>query len=57
MTRVRLLALTIVRTASMLLTQRLGRFVPFFVVLLVGAVLMWIVHSVAPLAPFVYSLF
>jgi hypothetical protein len=37
--------------------QGLGRFVPFICVLLVGSVLLWMLSSVAPLAPFIYSLF
>ena len=56
-TRTRLIAITIRRTIEMLLNQRLGQFVPFFMVLLLGAALLWAVNAVAPLAPFVYSLF
>ncbi len=57
LTRARLVALTIRRTIAMLVAQGLGRFVPFFVVLLLGAALLWAVNAVSPLAPFVYSLF
>jgi hypothetical protein len=57
LTHARLFWVTIRRTGEMLVRQRLGRFVPFFVVLLLGAALMWAVNAVAPVAPFVYSLF
>jgi hypothetical protein len=37
--------------------QGLGRFVPFVFVLLFGAAVLWIINTIAPLAPFIYSLF
>jgi hypothetical protein len=52
-----ILALSARRTAEMLLHHRIGRFVPFFVFLLLGALALWLVNAIAPLAPFVYSLF
>ncbi len=45
------------RTLATFRDQGLGRFVPFFVVLLVGSAMLWVINSVAPLAPFIYSLF
>jgi hypothetical protein len=46
-----------VETMSMLQRHRIGRLVPFFVFLLFGAAFLWLVNAIAPLAPFVYSLF
>lgn len=48
---------TALRTLSMLQSHKLGTFVPFVVCLLVGSGLLWLVNTIAPLAPFVYSLF
>ena len=48
---------TAIRTLAMLQSHRLGALVPFVVCLLVGSGLLWLVNTVAPLAPFVYSLF
>jgi hypothetical protein len=45
------------RTLAMLRLQGLGRFTPLLLVLLVGSVLLWIINGIAPLAPFIYSLF
>mgnify|MGYP000870272811 CR=1 FL=1 len=52
-----LLPRTAARTMSMLQHHRLGAFVPFLMFLLVGSVVLWLVNAIAPLAPFVYSLF
>jgi len=48
---------TAVRTAMAFRHQGLGRFVPFVFVLLFGAAVLWIINTIAPLAPFIYSLF
>jgi hypothetical protein len=48
---------TIARTMSTFTHHRLGIFVPFVGFLMLLAGVMWIIHAVAPLAPFVYSLF
>jgi hypothetical protein len=48
---------TIVRTAATLRHHRLGALIPVFGVLLLLAVLLWTINSIAPLAPFIYSLF
>lgn len=53
----RMISLTVGRTYRTFRQHKLGRFVPFFVVLLFGALILWIVNAIAPLAPFVYSLF
>jgi hypothetical protein len=45
------------RTMRMFNLQGLGRFVPLILVLLVGSALLWIINGIAPLAPFIYSLF
>lgn len=37
--------------------HRLGAFAPFVGILLLGAVVLWVINTIAPLAPFVYSLF
>ena len=50
-------ALTILRTFSMLRNSDLGAFVPFVAVLFMGAGVLWLVNSIAPLAPLIYSLF
>ncbi len=49
--------LTAMRTATTLSNQGLGRFVPFVFVLLFGAAVLWVLNTIAPLAPFIYSLF
>jgi len=49
--------ITIGRTTRMLVSQRLTPFVPFFLVLLLGAGVLWMINAIAPIAPFVYSLF
>lgn len=48
---------TAIATFGMLRSHRLGPFVPFVGFLLLGAVLLWVINAIAPLAPFVYSLF
>lgn len=52
-----LLPRTAVRTMTMFQHHRMGAFVPFLVFLLIGSVVLWLVNAIAPLAPFVYSLF
>jgi hypothetical protein len=49
--------LTAVRTAAAFRNQGLGRFVPFVLVLFVGSAVLWVLNTIAPLAPFIYSLF
>ena len=56
-TGIALLAKTAARTFSTLRSHRLGRFVPFLGVLLFGAIVLWFINTIAPLAPFVYSQF
>ena len=48
---------TALRTVKAFSDQGLGRFVPFVLVLLLGAAVLWVVNTIAPLAPFIYSLF
>lgn len=54
-------ALLTVRTIGSVLvalkTNRLAALIPVAVVLFFTAALLWFVHLVSPLAPFVYSLF
>jgi hypothetical protein len=45
------------RLMAALRSHRLGSMIPFVAYLLLGAVILWLVNTVAPLAPFVYSLF
>ena len=49
--------LTMLRTFSMLRNSDLGAFVPFVAILFMGAGVLWLVNSIAPLAPLIYSLF
>lgn len=49
--------LTALRTAAAFQNQGLGRFVPFVLVLLLGSAVLWALNTIAPLAPFIYSLF
>jgi hypothetical protein len=51
------LPLTILRTFSMLRHSDLDAFVPFVALLFMGAGVLWLVNSIAPLAPLIYSLF
>lgn len=48
---------TIGRTFGTLRRHRLGALVPIAAFLLLTGLVMWVLHGVAPLAPFVYSLF
>jgi predicted RND superfamily exporter protein len=52
-----LVARTIRRTSGTLMDHKLGALVPVFGVLVLLALLLWVINSIAPLAPFVYSLF
>ncbi|MCB9520938.1 MAG: hypothetical protein H6700_06855 [Myxococcales bacterium] len=45
------------KTLGSLIAHRLGALAPVFGVLLLLAVVLWAVNTIAPLAPFVYSLF
>lgn len=51
------IALTMMRTLTMLRNADLGAFVPFVAFLFLGAGVLWVVNSIAPLAPLIYSLF
>ena len=51
------ISFTMLRTFSMLRNSDLGAFVPFVAVLFMGAGVLWLVNSIAPLAPLIYSLF
>jgi hypothetical protein len=51
------IARTVRRTFATLSDQRLGAFVPFVGLLLLLAAVLWVINAIAPLAPFVYSLF
>ncbi len=48
---------TALRTVATMQNQGLGRFVPFVFVLLFGSAILWVLNTIAPLAPFIYSLF
>ncbi|MEZ4411130.1 MAG: hypothetical protein R3A52_32310 [Polyangiales bacterium] len=48
---------TAARTFSTLRAHGLGALAPLVVVLLLLAALLWVINAIAPLAPFVYSLF
>lgn len=48
---------TAMTTFATLRDHRLGSFVPFVGFLLLGAIVLWVINTIAPLAPFVYSLF
>lgn len=52
-----IIARTITRTFGVLRSHRLGVLIPTFSVLLLLALLLWAINTIAPLAPFVYSLF
>ncbi len=56
-TNLTLTARTVRTTAKMLRQHRLGALIPLFWVLLLGALVLWLINAIAPLAPFVYSLF
>lgn len=57
LTPLRGIARTVLRTLAMLRAQGLGALTPLFVILVLLALLLWAINTVAPLAPFVYSLF
>ena len=57
LTGLRVLPRTVARTFTTLESQGLGTFVPFVGLLLLLAGVLWIINVIAPLAPFVYSLF
>lgn len=44
-------------TFSALNNYKMGIFIPLVSFLLLGAMVLWLVNTIAPLAPFVYSLF
>jgi len=44
------------RTLRAFRNHRLGRFLPVVLFLLLWAIVLWLLNSIAPLAPFVYSL-
>lgn len=48
---------TVARTFGTLVSQQLGVFVPFVGFLFLLAGVLWVINVIAPLAPFVYSLF
>jgi hypothetical protein len=49
--------LTGVRAVLAFRNQGIGRFAPFVFLLLFGSALLWVINTIAPLAPFIYSLF
>ena len=57
LTGLQVLAQTVGKTFSTLVNQRLGMFVPFVGLLFLLAGVLWLINVIAPLAPFVYSLF
>jgi len=48
---------TALRTAKTFRVHGLGLFVPFVFLLLIGSAILWVLNTIAPLAPFIYSLF
>lgn len=48
---------TALTTFSTFNNHRLRAFVPFVGALLLGSIVLWLINAIAPLAPFVYSLF
>lgn len=54
---VRVIPRTVTRTFETFSQHRLGVFVPFVGLLLLLAGVLWVINAIAPLAPFVYSLF
>ena len=44
-------------TFSTFSRHRMKAFVPFVGALLLGSIVLWLINAIAPLAPFVYSLF
>jgi hypothetical protein len=57
LTGLRIIRKTVLRTFSTLERQQLGMFAPFVGLLLLLAGVLWLINAIAPLAPFVYSLF
>jgi hypothetical protein len=55
--RLSTMARTVLRTAEVLRAHRLGTFIPLLGLLMVLSAVMWVVSAIAPVAPFVYSLF
>ncbi len=53
----RVIPRTVLRTFTTLGHHHLGAFAPFVAVLLLLAGVLWLINVIAPLAPFVYSLF
>lgn len=53
----RVVPITVTRTFQTLSRHRLGVFIPFVGILLLLAGVLWTINAIAPLAPFVYSLF
>lgn len=56
-TTLRAIPRTVWRTFGALRAQGMTAFAPLLVLLLLLAALLWAINAVAPLAPFVYSLF
>ncbi|HZS38416.1 MAG TPA: hypothetical protein VFF06_16390 [Polyangia bacterium] len=52
-----LVSKTTSRTLRAFRDHGLGPFVPFVLYLLAGSLLLWVISAIAPVAPFVYSLF
>lgn len=48
---------TALRTFGTLRDHRLGVLIPIVGYLLLGSIVLWVINTIAPLAPFVYSLF
>jgi hypothetical protein len=47
---------TAARTLGAFWNHRLGPFLPIVTFLLLWAIVLWLINSISPLAPFVYSL-
>ncbi len=47
---------TAARTLGAFRDHRLGPFLPFVAFLILWAIILWLINSISPLAPFVYSL-
>jgi hypothetical protein len=48
---------TVLRTARTFRVHGLSPFVPLLFLLVAGSAILWILNTIAPLAPFIYSLF
>lgn len=44
------------RTLGAFRNHQLGPFLPFVAFLILWAIVLWVINSISPLAPFVYSL-